>query len=457
MRLSYRNIGLVKKSQIEIEGITVLAAPNDSGKSTISKTLYMFLEVLINYDKEYTRLKTSSIRRLMERLLLLINKTLDRYEIEKMCEYLNQKYSFKLEYDIEFNELVYDRMYFKNVMMDFPDSGIGLSVSAEEYFTDFMNEYIAIVGNKNSQDEIMDILHNILSLYSSTENDKFEAVLKSKISSYFARDIVSRYEDESSFLMEDTDSIPDKKNIISCNFTNRSVEELHFQKQLNEFSSVLYFDSFLDLEAYSKTRVMFGKLGGRTVRDTSDASFMSMIYDEEELNTLRKDLPVQDELLEKINEIIGGKVQNDSPNIVFEKGGNKFSLRNTATGVKIFGALQLLLQNYKLTPEVFIIIDEPETNLHPVWQVKLAELIVLIHKEVGVHFFINSHSSNLIEGIKLYSRLYGVSNTTRFYLVQKDPEGNSVFEDVSNGIQSIYNQLNGSLDLLDEVANEILK
>lgn len=53
-------------------------------------------------------------------------------------------------------------------------------------------------------------------------------------------------------------------------------------------------------------------------------------------------------------------------------------------------------------------------NLHPVWQVKLSELIVKLNKLLGIQFLINSHSSNFIEGIKLYSELHETEKVYSF-------------------------------------------
>lgn len=41
MELIVENIGKVKRAKINIDGITVVAGANSSGKSTIGKALYM--------------------------------------------------------------------------------------------------------------------------------------------------------------------------------------------------------------------------------------------------------------------------------------------------------------------------------------------------------------------------------------------------------------------------------
>ncbi len=39
MKLTLKNVGKVKEASIQLNGLTVIAGENDSGKSTIGKTL----------------------------------------------------------------------------------------------------------------------------------------------------------------------------------------------------------------------------------------------------------------------------------------------------------------------------------------------------------------------------------------------------------------------------------
>ena len=78
-------------------------------------------------------------------------------------------------------------------------------------------------------------------------------------------------------------------------------------------------------------------------------------------------------------------------------------MSNTASGVKQIGVLQSLLANRKLSPGSFLIIDEPEVNLHPEWQVKFAGILVLLAKDLDITLYINTHSPLFIQAIDAYS------------------------------------------------------
>jgi len=54
MELQLKNIGMIKKANVKIDGLTVIAGENDTGKSTLSKALYCIFESLPDIlDTEY--------------------------------------------------------------------------------------------------------------------------------------------------------------------------------------------------------------------------------------------------------------------------------------------------------------------------------------------------------------------------------------------------------------------
>ena len=91
-------------------------------------------------------------------------------------------------------------------------------------------------------------------------------------------------------------------------------------------------------------------------------------------------------------------------------------MENTASGLKQLATIQLLLDNNELTKNSFLILDEPEINLHSEWQVKLAKLLVLLVKELNIYLYINSHSPQFIEALEVFSVKYGIINESKFYL-----------------------------------------
>ena len=126
-------------------------------------------------------------------------------------------------------------------------------------------------------------------------------------------------------------------------------------------------------------------------------------------------------------------------------------------GVKEIGIIQLLLQNNKLKEDSFLIIDEPESSLHPEWEIKYAEILVLLAEELNIHIYLNSHSPMFIEAISLYSQYYDLANETNFYLTQKQSNGKFNFKKISpKNMGEVYENLTRPYDELDKLKAKIL-
>jgi predicted ATPase len=85
-----------------------------------------------------------------------------------------------------------------------------------------------------------------------------------------------------------------------------------------------------------------------------------------------------------------------------------------------------------------LILDEPECHLHPDWQNKFAEIVVLLVKEIGCHVLLTTHSQNFLLALDAMSRIHKIKDRSNFYQAVKS--GNSVvnYVDVSQNLKPIY-------------------
>ena len=125
--------------------------------------------------------------------------------------------------------------------------------------------------------------------------------------------------------------------------------------------------------------------------------------------------------------------------------------------MKSLKILELLLKKNCLKENSYLIMDEPEAHLHPEWQVKLAEMLVLLAKDFNVKLFINSYSPLLIEAMEVYSVKYGLRNQTRFYLTESVNNGKfNVRKLEYDNLFELYNDLGDSYDIIDRIRGENL-
>ena len=153
-------------------------------------------------------------------------------------------------------------------------------------------------------------------------------------------------------------------------------------------------------------------------------------------------------IMDKIEKIIKGRYDQKYPIFVTDKQNDAMSFiksykknletynTSTPSGIKQIGIIQLLLLNNKLKKGSYLIIDEPEVNLHPEWQFKFAEILVLLAKELDITIYLNSHSPMFIEAIEVLTMYYDLENETNFYLTEK--QGNDKFDFVKIDYDNLF-------------------
>lgn len=130
--------------------------------------------------------------------------------------------------------------------------------------------------------------------------------------------------------------------------------------------------------------------------------------------------------------------------------GKVFNLLDCATGVKSFSILQMLLKNGHLNEKTLLIIDEPESHLHPQWVIEYARLIVLINKYFGVRFLLASHNPDMVSAIKHISTKQDVIHSTHFYLAKNSSTRYMyTFEDLEQDIEPIFESFNIAFERIE--------
>lgn len=126
------------------------------------------------------------------------------------------------------------------------------------------------------------------------------------------------------------------------------------------------------------------------------------------------------------------------------------SLDSLSSGMKTFYLIKRLIDNGAIVENGTLILDEPEVHLHPDWQVTLAEVIVLLQREMGLHILINTHSPYFLRAIEVFSGKYDTEDVVKYYLSYNDCD-NAKMKDVTFNISEIYKVLS---DPLQRIENE---
>ncbi len=106
-----------------------------------------------------------------------------------------------------------------------------------------------------------------------------------------------------------------------------------------------------------------------------------------------------------LEDIICGVVEYDeaSGRWLFVKGRHKFPIGVTAEGIKKISILDTLLGNRYLDINSVVLIDEPESALHPTAISQLLDIIAML-AERGIQFFLASHSYFVVKKLFLIAQ-----------------------------------------------------
>lgn len=287
---------------------------------------------------------------------------------------------------------------------------------------------INVIGGKNctGKSTTSNLLYCFLRAISSENDSTIKELLKSEFDITGPQD----YNDNASIYSSD----------FSCTFDFKNFE---FSKKGDlDITKVFYFDSFS----------LFDNKSGGTY-------FLEHVKSLEAALEITEDKNNKDGEVEKIiKEILGGEIKKENGELFFvRENGFKTHMKNTSSGVKQVAIIQTLLNNNELEPNSFLIMDEPEVNLHPEWQIKFAKILVLLVKELDLSIYIASHSPFFIEAIELYSQYYDLIDDSYFYLTQK-AEGYQydIVSVDSNNLEAIYRNLGQPYDILDKIKMDLM-
>jgi len=466
MYIILENIGIVKKSKISLDGLTVITGKNNSGKTTVGKVVYSLLDSVSNLSAKAKNDKSVYIRK-------------------KIMEVLDSLDSFRLPFMIKGNDL------------DF---------FAEQYpllFT-LLKEYHFDINDNEIEKTVQGLKRELESLDTTlfSMNGELEQLLKNK-RRYFSTKEQSEQEDSSNNIFEvqreKAISILDKmfediskdpqlidyaresiNQTLRCEFTGQ-IQPIRIPVQTSRIvladEGALYFDInvesdrivndgnpvffsspykktyFIDdpfiLDDFSSKRAHLRMFSTSTKTETilnpnrikpHSSKLKEVLGKKDKLSIFEQ--TVLDEALrsinDKLNSILPGSFEFDAEEAFYIQNGNKLKIGNLATGSKMFSIIKRLLELGEIDETTFLVLDEPEAHLHPKWQNIFAEIIVLLVKYLNVNILLTTHSSNFMLALDAYMRKYSISDITNFYQTNIVEDGFVEYSCMNDDMGKIY-------------------
>ena len=423
MELKIRNVNKIKSADIQLNGLTVIVGENDSGKSTVGRVLFSAIKALVNT-------KASKIQT-QEKLL------------DKHVQSLYRRLS-------SIGIVYYSDASRKNAI-SIPRNAYEFisELKKKETFDEYIKKIINYIDNLETTPRMKSLMKEDLHLIGICMKEK-----DNRAANLFAE---FRFLVESEFLNQfgsDNDSVyinlisDDKSKSYFSYSADEGAVESHCEDE-EALEDITYIESPLYLHMLDS--LMYA--GAYREVDKRRRSLTPLIPYHikdfvEKMNASRSFLPSIDQFrffIEKpidTSNIIGGNFSfdNNRKSIVFMKDGKTFLPLNTASGVKSFGVLQLLLDGEYVDANRPLIWDEPENHLHPEWQIEFAKVLVQIYKS-GVPIIVTTHSPYFLQAIRFYAAKEGAEDFVSYYMTQPTGDGFVTMENATNDLNKVFKKL----------------
>lgn len=434
MKLCIDNFAKISHAEVAIDGITVIAGENNTGKSTIGKILFSLFNSFSGIEEKILRQQQHEIERRC-RLALMNHMQVKRAEnraslrsglyrdVSVTVRALSKRFIELLQEhnDIEYAEIV------RNIEEILEASGIDLKNTDVEEVTERMADFISDVIALPEQTIMLEILSRyfrrvfngqINSLVSQETNAKLRLAIKDReISLTFS-----------------------KHECVGC------ASDITLLRKAIYIDNPFVVDKLSDFDDLSETDELLKSLMTQEQDNIMDGVIEAVLA--------KGKLA---EVYQALQTVVNGKIvmgSNDEFYLEEEGYSEPISLLNLSTGLKSFVILKMLIEKGAIKEKDVLILDEPEIHLHPQWQMTYAELIVLLQKYFDLSVIVTTHSPYFLDAINLFSAKYGTDKKVNYYL--SSMEGEQVVMDlVTENIDSIYKKMASPIQMLETLRYEL--
>ena len=421
-RLRIRNFGKLPRADIRVGKFTVLAGPNNTGKSFVSKLLYSIFNAL-NADLEQERVfRLVSSLRSSEAMRLALGGIISA---EPLRPIVSQTAAVALSY-IRGNGTDIDQV---------TSSLRALAAQLKRTLFDSDHQQHAI----ESIDNLLKELERAGSDWAFIE-DELEYRLTQNLLGNFQVPHVGRLRnhanDNLTVNFDDVLDIDVSQNTLSLKLISSALGKLSDTSNVVYLESPIYWKIFTPLREVGRPPISRRRASRTALTGVPDyfhdlAESLAYEYTEEMA------YPEIHRWL--VDDVIGGKVSvSEFGEMSFEEAGRSYPLSTAATGVASIGVLAMLIERKVIDHGTMLFIDEPEAHLHTAWQVVMAKALFQLAKE-GVTVVIATHSADILKWLEVHLKEH--PDDAQFVALNRFPDPCSDEDDLQTQLAEIKQDL----------------
>lgn len=428
MKLTIRDFSKIAHAEIMVDGITVIAGENNTGKSTVGKILFSLFNALSNMEEkiQQQRLKEAEdISRRLTRNIYIKNIRNNGFFLQ---------YSRKLRTDLK-ERLEKDSIITRQDVHE----SIRRVFSSDEMW------------EKNYGELFEEITEELEEKIAAVFHLPEEAIMREVLTEYFS-DI---FNNQINSLIEEN-----KSAVIQIEIKNKKID-VTFEK--NKCVNLLTELAILHKALYIDNPFVADKLSDYYDMNRMDEHLVRLlaVKDHTEVMDSVFERVLNKEKLEEVYRTLetvveGSIVQQQDENFYLKREGfaQPVYFGNLSNGLKSFVILKMLLERGALKEKDVLILDEPEIHLHPKWQIAYAELVVLLQKAFDLSVVVTTHSPYFLDAIHLYSLKHKVGDKTNYYLSEMTDD-QVTMENVTGNLDMIYKKMSTPIDALETLRYEL--
>ena len=234
MKISLKNVAIVEKAKIEIDGITVVAGLNGSGKTTVAKAIYASVNAYTDLSK---RIKDSRQKSMYNSVVHVLNK---HAEIRSQVDYYSMVYNLS-------NNFPFQNFVGKEI------TECGQEI--RKYIAQWANETNSEIGNESIVEEIYE---SILNSVTRTDEEYTKFLVESKYLNVFSHQINCLKNDQITGIETKLDDLELVANFEDNELTGR-VQSVECSKK------AIYIESFNVLDMFKNYRMFIRPMRNGTI------------------------------------------------------------------------------------------------------------------------------------------------------------------------------------------------
>lgn len=428
MKLKIKNLAKIKSADIIVDGITVIAGENNTGKSTVGKTLFALFNSIS--DIEYK-----------------INKQRVK-EIEESCRAFLRN-----------NIIAGDgqRNIFPRIHMTARNLAAKIShmlVEEDEIEPGEVCETVTrMLRNLENHVEQLDrgeLVDGITEKIMEILNLPAPVIIQEILSRFFDQVFYGQINTLEESVGETELELEVKGKKFKVAFDHNECS--HYFTEFTILNNAIYIDNpFVvdQLEGWNELNAMEQHLKelltDGPAEDIMDGIIGSVLAKEK-----------MSEIYRVLGEVVEGQIVEKEDEFYLEEEGlqKPVSVSNLSTGLKSFVIIKMLVEKGLIREKDVLILDEPEIHLHPQWQVAYAEVIVLLQKYFDLCVVVTTHSPYFLDAINLFSIKHGSDKKVNYYLASLK-NGSAEMECVTGDIDMIYKKMSSPIQMLDTLRYEL--